>query len=226
MTKSIAAGVELAHRRATILQALLIAFLVQKLVAIGSAWAQHEMLVAVQRGAQLTTEQAAANDSRQHLVAVAGIVLFIATAIIWFMWQHRAYANLGLIGSRDTEFTPGGSVGYWFIPLVNLVRPYQITAELYRRSEIQNARDSIGGLSGPPLVGAWWLVYLVWGGSQRLFSVIAKGANTIPTLISATNIQIGGYLIAVTSTVLALLVIRSIDRFQQAFPVTQPIAAP
>lgn len=225
MAESLAVGIERAHRRATILQALLIAFLVQKLIAIGSAWAQHEMLVAVQRGAQLTTEQASANDSRQHLVAVAGIVLFIATAISWWMWQHRAYANLGLIGSRETEYTPGASVGNWFIPLLNLVRPYQITAELYRRSEIQNARDSIGGLSGPPLVGAWWLVYLVWGGSQRLFSMIAKDAHTVATLISATNLQLGGYLIAVTSTVLALLVIRSIDRFQQAFPVTQPIAA-
>lgn len=225
MTDSLPAGIELAHRRATIVRLLLIAFLVQKLIAIGSAWGQHEMLVAVQRGAELTVEQASANDSRERLVALAGLVLFIATVIRWLMWQHRAYANLQLIGSRDTEYTPGWSVGYWFIPLINLYRPYQITAELYRRSEIQNGRDPIGGLSGPPLVGLWWFAYLLWGGSQRLFSLIAKDANTLSTLISATNIQLGGYLIGATSAILALLVIRSIDRFQQAFPVTDQIVA-
>lgn len=226
MTDSLPAGIELAHRRATILRLVLIAFLVQKLFAIGSGWAQHEMLVAVQHGAQLTTERASANDSREQIVALAGLVLFIATVIRWLMWQHRAYANLRLIASGETEYTPGWSVGYWFIPLINLFRPYQITAELYRRSEIQNGRDTLGGLSGPPLVGLWWFAYLAWGGSQRLFSLLAKDAHTVSTLISATNLQLGGYLIGATSTVLALLVIRSIDRFQQAFPVTAPIATP
>jgi hypothetical protein len=142
------------------------------------------------------------------------------------MWQHRAYANLRLIGSRDTEYTPGWSVGYWFIPIINLFRPYQITAELYRRSEIQNAHDSIGGLSGSPLVGAWWFAYLAWGGAGRLAASLAKDAHTLPTLISATNVDLGAHMVGILATVLAMLVIRSIDRFQQAFPVTDQITAP
>ena len=220
---SLSVGKQVAHSRANVVQYLLIAVLVLKLIGIVSAWAQHGMLVAVQNGAQLTTEQAEANDGRERLIAMLAGLLFIGTAIAWLMWQHRAYENLRLVGSRDTEHTPGWSVGYWFIPLVNLFRPYQITAETYRRSELLNGRDPIGGLSGPPLVGAWWFVYLVWGGSIRFYTVIGREAKTLPTLLSATNIELTSHVIGVVAAILAIQVIRSIDRFQQAFPETEPV---
>jgi len=220
---SLAVGKQVAHSRATVLRYIMIAVVVVKLVAIGSAWAQHEMLVGVEQGAELTTADASANDTREVLIGRLSLLLFIGAGICWLMWQHRAYANLTLIGSRDTEHTPGWSVGYWFIPLVNLFRPYQITAEIYRRSELLNGRDPIGGLSGPPLVGAWWFVYLVWGGSIRFYTVIGREAKTLPTLLSATNIELTSHVIGVVAAILAIQVIRSIDRFQQAFPETEPV---
>jgi len=226
VTETLEAGTRLAHSRFTVLRYLLVAFLLLKLLALGSAWAQHEMLVDVQRGGELTTEQASANDSRERLVSRVALLFFVGTAVCWLMWQHRAYANLRLIGLRDTEYTPGWSVGYWFIPLINLYRPYQITAELYRRSEIQNGRDPIGGLSGPPLVGVWWFVYIAWGATSRFIGTLAKDANTVPTLISATNAELAAHLLGGVVTVLALFVIVAIDRFQQGFPITDQVSVP
>ena len=95
MTESLALGTKLAHSRVTVLRYLLIAFLVVKLLALGSAWAQHEMLVDAQRSAELTTEQASANDSRERLVSLVALLCFIGTVICWLMWQHRAYATWG-----------------------------------------------------------------------------------------------------------------------------------
>jgi len=223
MTESLSAGKQLAHSRATVLRYLLIAGLLVKLVAIGSAWAQHEMLIGVQGGAALTAADASANNGRERLIGVVSLLLFIGSAICWLIWQHRAYANLRLIGSRDTEYTPGWSVGYWFIPLVNILRPYQITSEIYRRSELQNGRDPIGGLSGPPLIGAWWFVYLAWGATIRFFTIMAKDAKALPTLLTATNIELTAHVVGLVAAILAIQVIRSIDRFQEAFPITDPI---
>jgi hypothetical protein len=225
MTESLAAGKQLAHSRATVLRYLITAALLVKLVAIGSAWAQHEILVGLQRGVELTATDASANDGRERLIGIVSLLLFIGSAICWLMWQHRAYANLRFIGSRDTEHTPGWSVGYWFIPFVNLFRPYQITSEIYRRSEIQNGRDPIGGLSGPPLIGAWWFVYLAWGATLRFYTIIVKDAKTLPTLITATNIELTAHVVGLVAAILAIQVIRSIDRFQQAFPITDPIVS-
>ena len=223
MPESLSAGKQLAHSRATVLRYLLMAVILVKLVAIGSAWAQHEMLIGVQGGAELTTADANANDGRERLITIVSLLLFIGAGICWWMWQHRAYANLRLIGSRDTEYTPGWSVGYWFIPIVNIFRPYQITSEIYRRSELQNVRDPIGGLSGPPLIGAWWFVYLAWGATLRFYAIMVKDAKTLPTLITATNIELTAHAVGLAAAILALQVIRSIDRFQEAFPITDPI---
>ncbi len=98
-----------------------------------------------------------------------------------------------------------------------------ITSEIYRRSEIQNSPDPIGGLSGPPLIGAWWFVYLAWDATFRFYTIMAKDAKTLPTLITTTNIELTGHLVGLVAAILAIQVIRSIDRFQQAFPITDPI---
>ena len=226
MQPTLTAGIQSAHRRATILRYLLIGFVVWKLIAVGSAWAQHEMLASVANGAGLSTEDASANDARERLVGVIALALFLGTVVCWLMWQYRAYANLSLIGSRDTERSPGASVGLWFIPLANLVLPYQIMSELYRRSEIQNIRDNIGGLSGPSIIGVWWFAYLAWGVTTRFSGVIAKDAKEVSTLITATNIEVVSHVLGIVAAILAIQVTRSIDRFQQAFPVTEPSVTP
>lgn len=222
---ALSAGVRAAHGRATLVKYLLITGLILNVLALGSGWAQHELLAGVQRGAELTTAAASANDARERAIAWLQVLLLLGTAICWLRWQHRAYANLRLLGSRETENTPGWSVGYWFIPLINLFRPYQITTELYRRSEIQNGRDMIGGLSGPPLVGVWWFAYLGWNFTGRFHGMMINDAKTLPALISATNVGLAVEVVGIVATILAIQVIRAIDRFQLAFPVTDHIAA-
>jgi hypothetical protein len=218
-------GVQSAHSRASVLRFLLAGMLALHVIGIGSGFAQHALLSDVQAGAQLTTEQASANDTREQAIAILTLIVFIVTAIVWLFWQHRAYSNLRLIGARDTELTPGWSVGYWFIPIINLVKPYQVTAELYRRSELQNRRDPIGGLSGPSLVGWWWFAYLSMNVLGRIYATMVKTAKTLPALVSATSLSIVQDVVAVIACIVAIMVVRSIDRFQQEFSVTDQIAA-
>ncbi len=56
--------------------------------------------------------------------------LSILTAMAWFVWLHRAVANARSLGVQ-TEATPGWSVGWWFIPFANLIKPYRILRLLF-----------------------------------------------------------------------------------------------
>ncbi len=96
MNESLSAGKQIAHSRATVLRYIMISVL---------------LMIGVQHGAVLTTADASANDGRERLIGRLSLLLFIGSGICWLMWQHRAYANLRLIGSGDTEYTPGWSVG-------------------------------------------------------------------------------------------------------------------
>lgn len=217
-------AVQSERQRARLTLALLALGMAMSVVGIFSGIAQHSLLASMRDGIEVTEQQTGANDSRQQLVGIVQIIVFLATAVTWLLWQFRAYSNLRLIGSRDTDVTPGWSVGYWFIPFVNLVRVYQITNELWRRSELKNIRDPIGGLSTTPLIVTWWLAYLIDGSLSRFVLNATRHARTIDALISATDSAILNDFVGIASGILAFVVVKGIDGFQREFTAA-PITA-
>lgn len=115
------------------------------------------------------------------LIYIGYTVVFVVSIVLISMWIHRAHANLFEAGLDGLEFTPGWSVGWFFIPIANLFKPFQAMRELWNRSH--DAADSFGAET-PSQVGTWWGCYV--GGS--IFSNIAfrlelsAGAPTSTTL--------------------------------------------
>ncbi len=63
----------------------------------------------------------------------------------------------------DLRFTPDWAVGYWFIPILNIVRPKQILDDLWRATDAK-ADASQGAwrtLPASTLVAAFWALSLV-----------------------------------------------------------------
>lgn len=56
-------------------------------------------------------------------------VLLLTTGISWVVWQHRLSANLWPLG-RTLGHTPD-AVGWWFVPLLDLVWPFLVMRELW-----------------------------------------------------------------------------------------------
>lgn len=147
---------------------LLLATLVLAAVGVVSGLLQVELLSRAASGG-ISAAEAAANDSRQHLIALLKILLFVGTAVAFLIWFHRVHKNLPVLGSRELLYTPGWAVGGFFVPFLNLVRPFQVMREVWHgsdptRLERDAAADSppIGGhLGTPSLVGWWWALFLV-----------------------------------------------------------------
>ena len=106
-------------------------------------------------------------------VYMAYVVLFVASVILVSMWIHRAHANLFAAGLDGLEYTPGWSVGWFFIPFANLVKPFQAMRELWNESH--GADNSFGGAT-PSSVGWWWGMF--WAGNilSNVGTRIATGA--------------------------------------------------
>jgi hypothetical protein len=75
-------------------------------------------------------------------INAAASILLIFTLPCWVlvvvgsaMWLHRAAANLPALGGSELRFTPGWAVGWWFVPLANLVLPVLIMTEIWRASD-------------------------------------------------------------------------------------------
>lgn len=205
------------HRYARWTIVLLYTCMALDLVAIAAGLSQRALLLRAVTGEGYTPEEAAASDTRYSAIARLQLAALLFTAIVWLLWLHRAYSTLTVIGTRKSRFTPGWAVGYWFIPFINLVRPYQIVVDLWLRSESLNATESVEQLPRPALVGWWWGVYLLTGVAGRLYASFSRLAESVSQFITVTDIGMVGDVIGVVAAVLAIAVVRRIDTLQQHF---------
>jgi hypothetical protein len=210
-------AVRSAHGRAQVTLYLLYGGVLVAVLALISGLVYLHILGEIAAGAKLPKGVAEASDTREGLIILLQALLFLMTTVAWLLWQHRAYSNLRLIGSRQTERSPGWSVGYWFIPFLNLVRPYNITAELWHRSESRNAPAQVIPLSGTPLLTLWWLSYLAANMTARVYSSMVSDATAVAQLITAKWIDMVSDALLLIAAVAAIQVIRGIVRFQDSF---------
>ena len=82
-------------------------------------------------------------------------IVFPASAVALLFWLHRASRCIHALSDVPLRFTPGWAVGWFFVPVMNVLRPYQVVAELWRRTSPADSepRTSV-------LVLWWWLVWL------------------------------------------------------------------
>ena len=215
MTVDLVPARETEHNRARLTIYLLYACLALDLIAVGAGLAQRALLHRAVTGEGFTHEEGAVNDARYGAVGRLQLLAFIVTAIAWLIWLYRAYSNLRAMGTGKSRFTPGWAVGYWFVPFVNLVRPYQIVVDLWRRSEGLNTSESVEHLPRASVISWWWGVYLLSGATGRIFLSLSREANTVSDLITVTDVGMFADSIGIVSAILAISVVRGIDKRQQ-----------
>lgn len=155
--------------------------------------------------------EAEAFDDRTASLAQLGVVGLLTTGVLWFVWLHRAVANARALG-RPTEFTPGWAVGWWFVPLANAVRPYQI---------IRSLVDALGAPDNSRVLW-WWGSYFAAG----FFAYFASFLR-VPDL-DGLRVFLGSSLIAealrAAAAILAFRLVGEIERRseQVAVPKVSP----
>lgn len=161
-----------------------IAFIVIKALSLISDIMQYRLLLNVQQGVgfMYDMEDLEANDQRQGLVAIAEFIIYIFFIVYFIMWFRRAYANMDRIGI-NTGFSEGWAAGAWFVPILNLFRPFQIALEIRRHYEEHDpAQRKVDGMIA--IMWLWWLTFIVGNffSNRTLF-----GGESINDLLSTTT---------------------------------------
>lgn len=121
-----------------------------------SGYFQYDLLTAFRNGEDVSIEAANANDLREKVLGIVYIVAYIITSVFFLMWFRRAYNNLHQ-KVENLSFTEGWAVGSWFVPILNLIRPYQIMKELYIETKglLLQTDSHFSGLRTNK-IGWWW----------------------------------------------------------------------
>ena len=95
-------------------------------------------------------------DGMTTASAIASILL----GIIFLVWIYRSYKTLRqFYQPGDIRFTPGWAVGWFFIPIASLFKPYQVMRELFNKS--QPADETQRFRHGGTATAWWWGLTLV-----------------------------------------------------------------
>jgi hypothetical protein len=192
---------------------------------------QNELLADIQRGQKFLPATLQANDTRYAAAATLVTLALLPTTIVFLMWVHRAYRNLPALGAKGLEHTPGWAVGWYFVPIANLVKPYQAMAETWRNSDPDAIGAPFTAISIAPVL-CWWLAFLARNFTAQIVVAVYQvepQRQTIQNLASATMWEIVIRAVSIVAALLAILVIHTIDKNQQArfdkISAASPVAA-
>ncbi len=112
------------------------------------------------------------------LVAVAGYILsmfFPAVSclsslgsmisfILLMVWFHHSYRNLASYNNMGLKYSAGWAVGSFFVPLLNLFRPYQIAQEIWTASDPEASTVGWKQSKISLVIIFWWISMLSYSG--------------------------------------------------------------
>jgi hypothetical protein len=111
-------------------------------------------LVTLAEQGSLTTRIATDFDSTTAAIGYPYLALRGVAVVSFLAWLSRSVDNVPSLGGGTPMATPRWAVGWWFVPFVNFVRPYQIVNDLSRRIAVPT------NAARGRLTLVWWLAWI------------------------------------------------------------------
>lgn len=148
------------------------------------------------------------------------LMVSVMTYGAWLAWQYRVHSNARLAARERVPTSAGWGVLCWFIPFVNLVKPYLVMREIRRASVSDPFRRRW-------IVGLWWACWIapMIVGVLAVIDVVSDLVGTLsrssgpPRLIMELDegplrLIAAGQLSMILAASLAILLVREISHGQ------------
>ncbi len=133
-----------------------------------------------------SAEEVSSNGVRHMIVMLMYILTYVMAIVFFIMWFRRAYFNLHLISPSRMSYSEGWAAGAWFVPLLNIIRPYQIMKEIWYETFSHINEDDRKNKS--VIIGFWWVLFIIISiyarlvarsdSDMQLAEFLTKQANT------------------------------------------------
>ena len=137
----------------------------------------------------------------------AQLAVLIVIAILFLRLLYKAVQRAKGFAVPFTYVSPGWAVGYWFIPLMNLYRPFQVVKALFAACT-QEAGPAAKPAAGEQLLSAWWAMFLLGNIANRVLANSATDLNSRIGISDYAEYSIGCDLLIIVGTLLFASVIK------------------
>ena len=132
-------------------------------------------------------------------------IISIVSGVMILIWIYWANYNARQIGATEMVFTPGWSIGWYFIPIANLWKPYQAMKEIWKASS--NPQSWLSQPT-PELLPWWWLLWIgsyfwtwAWEVLTAMNTDYPAGVNLVMQISCVWDMALGFVLISVVKQI-------------------------
>lgn len=151
-------------------------------------------------------------------IQLIGGAALLACAVSFCIWTYGAARNARAFGAGLGE-TPGWAVGSYFIPILNLWKPYQILASIWRGSDPRGGSREpellSGGAPPPWWFLTWWITWLASRLGAFWASKLLQSANNPDEIANGLHWLIGSLALEVIAAFFLLTVVWRLTRRQE-----------
>ena len=101
---------------------------------------QYNLLLDLDQGLYVSEEDLTLNDLREFGIGIAAIIIQVFSIVTFIRWFRRAYFNTHS-RALNPAYEEGWAAGSWFVPILNLFRPYQIMKEIDKETSNLIAKE-------------------------------------------------------------------------------------
>ena len=162
-------------------------------------------------------DQANINDLRQQLIGIIQFSLFIITGIVFLRWIYFSNSNSRSLGASGMQFTPGWSIGYYFVPYLNLYKPYIAMKEIWKTSKDPKNWEMI---KTPSLFPQWWTLWIISSISANISFRLSMRAEELNELFVSSSVTLASDLVGIPLALIAIKLVGSIFNMQNEKHIT------
>ena len=159
------------------------------------------------------TADADQSDLHQMIIGFTQVAVGILTVIFFARWIYVASRNCHAVSGKTLPFSPGWSVGWYFVPIANLWKPYQAMRQTWNVSADTTDDPE---RPAPGLLLVWWLFFLVSSAIERAAFRQALRADEVSEFLTSNTLIILSDAANILATIVAFIVVKKIADLQAA----------
>lgn len=196
-----------------ILKVALLVYLGVTTINLWSSWLQIDLLERIKSGGDFTQAEADANDSREAVLGVAYLLIMAITGFIFLRWTNLSKKNAYALGATDMVISPAWAVGWYFVPVAALWKPYQAVKETFQASNPEHSgvwQDA----PTPGLLPQWWFLWIVSCILAQMSFRLSNLSESVDGFILGTWLQIGNELLDIPLSIVVFILVQTLYFWQ------------
>jgi len=182
-------------------------------IGLWFTWSQVQLLQEIASGTTVSDVEAAASDLRQAVIGSLQVLILIVVGILFLRWTYFSNRNASSLGAYDLEFTPGWAVGWYFIPVAMLWKPYQALKEVFKASH-PDFTDDWRDAPHPDVLPLWWALWILVSFVGSVLLRTSLDAETLNEIVASSWLMLGSEALDLPLGIVVIALVSKLQAWQ------------